>query len=170
MKRCIILLLLLTCAYARAQDHGFQIRDRNIIWQKVFVSDLDSAAIMQAISLSGSFSDLQGKSLRVLPHEIDYRAAGYVRGRVPMVFLASLLSGHAVIEFRPGRYRVTVDHLILTENMTTSLFEKGRERALEGIALNRAGEMKQSFLESVDILDVDLSQIFTFKTIEKEDW
>lgn len=174
MKRCIILFLILACAYARAQEHSFKVQDRDIFWQKVFPSDLDSAGILQAVSLSGAFSDVtpvsSGISLRIVPREVDYQAAGYSRGRTPMNLLACLLSGHALIEFRPGRYRVTVDHLTLVENITTSLYEKGRTNSLESLALNKKGELRKVFQESALILEVDLSKIFSFKAKIEEDW
>ena len=176
MRRFLFsLTLLLACAGAWAQGHHFRVEDRQVSWQQVFPSELDSAAIVRAVSLSGAFADVVpvegGVTFRVLPHEADYEVAGFKRGRTPMVLLACLVECHALVEFRDGRYRVTADNFTVIEDMDSHFFQRGRRSSLESWVLD--GErFKKDFVSSglAPILESDLLCLFSFKEKQEEDW
>lgn len=173
MKRTISLIsLLLVCLCAHAQD-CFSVQDGHVIWQEVYETDLDSTSIVASLQASGKLTDIintpGGLSCTIAPHMPDYLGAGFSSMQVAMLLTRSDMMSHALIQFREGRYRVTVSDIsfhvtgIVTVPEFTTLIED---------YLDRKGNFKNTFRSNhVDeVLDYDFNRIFELKDIEEEEW
>jgi len=117
MKQTIAFLLItLSTFVVRAQDPDtFILRDGDIIWQKVYQTDMDSTAVVGYLQASGQLKDFTntpgGLVCSIIPRQMDYRGAGFRYIQVVAVVLDNEMEGTALIQFKDGRYRVTVNHI-----------------------------------------------------------
>ena len=114
MKKIAFFAILLAIpAILLAQDESrFSTDGASVMWQNVYQTQLDSAAVVDGLIASGHFDGIiltrDGFTCRIIPHEVDYRGAGMKRGLTSMYLLDGELEGRAVVQIREGRYRVTV--------------------------------------------------------------
>lgn len=159
-------------SFAQEPDN-FSVKDGVIVWQRVFQTQLDSAGVVAALTVSGQVADIVGVkggvACRVLPHSADYRGAGFKRGATAMFLLNNQMEAHATILVREGRYRVTVDHMTFVTTTETYLGRVGERTPLEEYSLNRKGEIKEGFysMNAAPAIDYDLGKLFDLT--EKED-
>ena len=177
MKRiCTLVLLLIVCAGARAQEDRFSVRDGGVVWQTVYQSQMDSAQVIGALIGSGLVEDAAGipggVACRVRLHAVNWKAAGFERMAVPLYLVNNQMTAHAVVLFREGRYRVTVDQIVFVSPSSTSLRERGETTPLESYAVNGRGELKRVFysMNAAPVLDYDLLKIFEVSAPVEEDW
>lgn len=182
MKRLVIALSLLVVPFVGiAQDDSrFSTDGTSVIWQNVYQTQLDSAAVVDGLLSSGHFDNVvltkDGFTCRIIPHEANYRGAGLKRGQVFMYISSADVEGRAVVQIREGRYRVTVDEVVFITNISGGggMFTLGERTALERYALNGSGEFKSRFWNkgSSPVLDYDLFSLFDVKEQgdQDEDW
>ena len=177
MKRfCTLVLLLIVCVGARAQEDRFSVRDGGVVWQTVYQSQMDSTQVVGALIGSGLVEDVAGVpggvACRVRLHAVNWKAAGFERIAVPLSLVTYQMTAHAVVLFREGRYRVTVDQIVLVSPSSTSLRERGETTPLESYAVNGRGELKRVFysMNAAPVLDYDLLKIFEVSAPVEEDW
>ena len=176
MKRTITLFLLLVCVCAHAQDYCFSVKDGHIIWQEVYETDLDSAAVMSILQSKGELTGITntplGVSCALVPHVVDYVGAGFTTMQASSMVIGSELEGHVVLQFREGRYRVTVDNLVFRRSM--AFIGNGGEVPVrfEEFFLDRKGNIRrQVSTNHVDeCVDYDLNKIFEIREAEDEKW
>lgn len=177
MKKILLMALLLVplfSAFAQEPDR-FSVKDGVILWQRVYQSPLDSAAVAAALVASGQVADIVGVkggvACRILPRSVDYRGAGFKRGATAMFLLNGQLEAHATILVREGRYRVTVDRMVFGSTTETYLSRVGEKTTLEEYVLNRKGEIKDGFysMNAAPIIDYDLSKLFDLSPKEEDD-
>ena len=174
MKHTIFTLLLLplisgVLGAQTAEDYHFTADGGNVRWQLVYESPTDSTAILDYLLGSGNFADATeisgGVSFTILPRKVDYRAAGFRAGQVAMYILNYMMTGHGLLQMRDGRYRVTVDHVV---------FQAEPDTPFETYALDRTGKFKSLFTapstNAAQVLDYDLTQLFTIREAEEENW
>ena len=162
-----------------AQDESrFSTDGASVMWQNVYQTQLDSAAVVDGMIASGHFDNIiltkDGFTCRIIPHEVDYRGAGMKRGLTSMYLLGGEMEGRAVVQIREGRYRVTVDEIVFTTTLETSLSKRGERTKLELYALNGSGQFRGNFWNkgSSPVLDYDLFSLFEIKerTDQEDDW
>lgn len=177
MKRfSLLVLLLIVCTGARAQEDRFSVRDGGVVWQTVYQSPLDADGVISALLTKGLVEDLVdvpgGISCQVRLHSINWKATGLERMEVPLYLVNNQMEAHAVVLFREGRYRVTVDRIVFKAPSSTSLRERGETSTLEDYALNGRGAIKRVFysMYAAQVLDYDLLKIFEVTVQEEEDW
>lgn len=167
---CVALfaLLGLLLAAQTTEDYHFYAEDGRIFWRQVFESPADSTTLLDHIFGSGIFVDIaeisSGISVVLPPQRVDIRAAGLKAGSVSMYILNYTFTAHALLEMKEGRYRVTVDRIMI---------QSQPELPLESYALNRRGEFKPIFvsMNAAQALDHELTRLFTVRMSEKEeDW
>lgn len=176
--RCLFLLSLLfiVCTGARAQEGPFSVRDGMVVWQTVYQSSLDEAGVISALAAKGlveDFVDMEGGvSCRVRLHSVNWKAAGFGRMEVPMYLVNNQMEAHAIVLFKEGRYRVTVDRIVFQAPSSTSLRERGEVTPLENYAINGKGELKKVFhsMNAAAVIDYDLQKTFEVVAQEDEDW
>jgi hypothetical protein len=158
MKRLLLCAALVIASLnLGAQVHNFNVTNEGkIYWQKIFEDDGSPEAVIASILSSGSYSGiLESESL--VSFHIDYRpvdvtALGYRRMAVPIYTVNYDFSGQATIQFQEGRYRVTVQDIILADSEGTA--------PIEGWAVNR-GQMTRNFAAiPSELYDKYLSGLF----------
>ena len=174
MKHTIFTLLLLpfisgVLGAQTAEDYHFTADGGNVRWQLVYESPTDSTAILDYLLGSGNFAAATeisgGVSFTILPRKADYRAAGFRAGQVARYILNYMMTGHGLLQMRDGRYRVTVDHVV---------FQAEPDTPFETYALDRTGKFKPLFTapstNAAQVLDYELTQLFTIREAEEENW
>ena len=182
MKRVVFALSLLAVSFVGiAQDDSrFSTDGTSVIWRNVYQTQLDSAGVVDGLLASGHFDNViftkDGFTCKIIPHEADYRGAGMKRGNVFMYINTADMEGRAVVQIREGRYRVTVDEIVFTTNISGGggVFKQGERTALERYALNGSGSFRNNFWSkgSSPVIDYDLFSLFEIKERDDqdEDW
>lgn len=124
-----------------AQVNNFKVTENGkVYWQKVFEDSRSAESVLTSIMASGSFSGLlesEGQaSFHIDQRPVDVVALGYKRMLVPIYTATYDFSGQATIQFQEGRYRVTVQDIILSNSDGT--------QPIESWAVNR-GMMTRGF-------------------------
>lgn len=129
MKRFILpLLLAFMSLNLSAQVNNFKVSENGrIYWQKVFEDSRSAESVLTSIMASGSFSGLlesEGQASFHIDHRpVDVVALGYKRMMVPIYTATYDFSGQATLQFQEGRYRVTVQDIILSNSDGTQPIE-----------------------------------------------
>lgn len=177
MKRFLLFLSLMSaCALAYAQEDPFSVRDGSVVWQAVYQSQLDSADVVNSLLAKGVVSDLVsipgGVSCRVRRHPVGWKAAGFDRMSVPLYLVSNQMEAHAVVLFKDGRYRVTVDQIMFIAPATDGLQERGESAPLEDYAVSARDDFKKVFysMKAAAVLDADLYRLFEIQAAKEEEW
>lgn len=175
MKKFILSLVVVILAISNSfaqESCNFRIVDGSrIIWQKVYDTELSESDLFDIIVNSGSAYNvtcLGGKITYNLDRvKIDYKRVGYTWANTPLYVANTDLSCFVTIQVKGMRYRVTVENIILTDNITTGLFIEGDTHPIETWALRQDGVFAKGFLKSaIFIYDLCLSDLFVIQ--EKE--
>lgn len=174
MNRLLFLFLFFigNLSFASAQEkdaYNFYTKDGDVIWQKVYPTNLSTKEVFDAIKTSGNLFDItetdQVLTGNLVERVTDYSSLGYKRGNVP-IFVNHLLGGFVKVEMRDGRYRVTINKMYRIDDTTSA-----RERTDFTFYVNRKGELRL-FPETARIIfDANFNKMFEIKdTAEDEDW
>lgn len=111
-----------------AQVNNFKVSESGkVYWQKVFEDSRSAESVLTSIMASGSFSGLmesEGQaSFHIDQRPVDVVALGYKRMMVPIYTSTYDFSGQATLQFQEGRYRVTVQDIILSNSDGTQPIE-----------------------------------------------
>lgn len=177
MRKLIILIGLLISTSALAQHH-FQItEDAQLIWQKTYELPANADQYQEMLFYSGKFSDiaeLNGKVTCWLNETpIDYKQAGYDIMQVSMFVRDGNMKCFATIQFKEGKYRVTLEQIQMIQRYDTSLSKKGEITYLDRYAINRKGTFnKMVENNSLIVLDALFKSMFEYKqaTHLNEEW
>lgn len=170
MKKLILLsLLFMTSMIASAQSYHFYSNEGMIYWQMVYEADVD---IISMLTNSGKFDQINKApgivSAQLTPNKVNLN--GRRNGSVPIYISQSNMSGFVRIQQKDGRYRVTVDQIVFSNN-NSSLGQIGEETPLETYALKRDGSFKPIFLSTAaEILDEALTETFRPQEDLGDDW
>lgn len=170
MKKFILLLFFFaTSIMALAQTYNFNSNEGKIYWQMVYEADTD---IVSMLTNSGKFDQINKAtnivSAYLTPNKVDLN--GRRNASVPIYISQSNMSGFVRIQQKDGRYRVTVDQIVFSNN-NSSLGHIGEETPLETYALKRDGSFKPLFLSTAaEILDEALTEIFKPQEDLGDDW
>lgn len=166
MKRIIfIATLLFVSIQATAGD--FIVHDGKLVWQGVFESDKDLAALEELLVTNGKFFDIINTGDRITcrcdRETLDPREFGYNIGTLPMYVAANDVSFFCTIQAKNGRYRVTLDQFVLTNNRDGGLFQEGKTESIETFAVSN-GELKGQFVKkTAQIYDKFFTKMFTIE-------
>ena len=174
MNRFLFLICLFigSLGFASAQEkdaYYFSTQDGDVIWQKVYPTNLSTKEVFDAIKTSGNLFDItetdQVLTGNLVERVAEYSSLGYKRGNVP-IFVNHLLGGFVKVEMRDGRYRVTVSKMYRIDDTTPA-----RERTDFTFYVNRKGELR-FFPETARIIfDANFNKMFEIKdTADEEDW
>lgn len=173
----VIIIVTFSSTFAQESCNFTIVDDSRLIWQKIYDTQLSESDLFNIIVNSGSAYNvtcLDGKITYNLDRvKIDYKSVGYTWANTPLYVANTDLSCFVTIQVKGMRYRVTVENIILTDNITTGLFIEGDEHPIETWALRQGGVFAKSFLKSaIFIYDLCLSDLFVIR--EKEyldgDW
>lgn len=156
-------------AYGQDTIYHFHVLQEELVWQHVFQTSLSFEELTQQCKDAGLLSDIeitQDKLSGALkPIDADFKGAGFSEMATPIYIARSHISGFAVLEYREGRYRVTLRKIFLTQRYTDPLSHQGELTHLETYGLNSKKEITGMFKKSPSlILDYTFSKKFDFNT------
>lgn len=169
MKRFITLLCCLVCIQAYAQ-HSFSITpERKVIWQKVYEAPINISEYHQWMFNSGQYHDIAMTDNTITcwlnESPIDYQKHGYdMMNDISMLVRDNNIKGFVTIQFKEGRYRVTIEQIQFIHRFDSRLYRKGEITYIEGPAINRKGVFgKMVEGNTLVVLDAVFSDIFEYK-------
>ncbi|MBR5175411.1 MAG: hypothetical protein IKW89_05720 [Bacteroidales bacterium] len=175
MKKILVSIALLLSVTAFAQVDNFSVSDGKVYWQRVYPTDLSHEELLDVIVKAGTFMDiLDGDviTFRIVRGKIDFKELGFSRGSLPMYVSGNDVSCFVTVQIKDGKYRVTVDNIILTENVTAGVFKEGTENQLETYALKQ-GELTSGFQKKPSkVYNGFFSNLFLFqnKSYIDDEW
>ncbi|MEJ1224071.1 hypothetical protein [Sediminicola sp. 1XM1-17] len=181
LKKILIILLVASLRLNGQEIHSFKIENNHIEWQKIFESQLLKSDIEKIIKEKGIFKNitfeeelLDGEIENISP---DYQGAGKSSWNTSFYVQNSSISGTFHIDFKDGRYRVTLNGINLkTINDLSgngiSVMTANSVQPLSDFAIKK-GEFKKGFLKAdAQIFEITFSNLFDFDKYElkSEDW
>ncbi len=173
LKTCLITLLVyLMGTFAPAQPvvNNFNTIDGEVYWLKIYETQMSFDELFEAVKNSGKFQELSksknlisGQYNNFLP---DYQGAGYKNINTAMYISTGKFYAIVTINYKQGKYRVTVKNIRLEANIANM---QSNDR-LETYAIkNRT--FRKSFIKSDSkIFDYSFSKTFSFKVAESGEW
>lgn len=146
MKRIAVALVALMVAASALGQSGplgyFRLTDdAHVIWQCVYESSLNNQDAEHRLKVEG-FRILDSTDGLIVFYcdglHIDSEEFGYSRGETPAYVNGEDLAFRGFIQFKDGRYRVTLDRILCIDNITTTggVFLKGSAGPFETHALD----------------------------------
>ena len=158
-------LLLILLAFGKNTAQNFNAADGAITWQKVYESDLSQDQIRDLLS-----KDAQ---LAAIAPNFSGRTEGVALncdGSMPL-YMEGLLTYFVTMDFKDGRYRVSISDLQLIPSQTISLYgveSSTAPVALEDYQLRRSdGEFRKNAMAKriMECMDQYLAGKFEFKEL-----
>ena len=178
MKRLYLSILALLYALTPlySQVNNFGVTDGgNVYWQKVYNIAISREDILNIIINDGNFVDINNGDVitfRVYRSKLDVNDYGYSRGNVPIYVTAYDISCFVTVQIKEGKYRVTVDNIVLVRNVTNGLGKEGEEEPIETWAIKK-GQISNGFSKSPsEIYDAYFTNLFLFqkKSYLDDEW
>ena len=119
MKRIVVLLVVLLPVFAFAQQNNFSAQGMNVIWRKVYTVDKNVSAKTLAYNMrmAGVFRDFFFEDGLITCEMVNvkalYQDLGYKGMSLPIYLTNGVFSGFVTVEYKPDRYRVTINRLVV---------------------------------------------------------
>lgn len=157
------------------ENNNFKIENGALIWQKVYESkfspedisnQLKSKGVVKHVNLSNNM--LTGD----INTQANYKGAGFREMNIPMFVPRNDISCSVTINFKEGRYRVTLRNFKLIANTEDPLTEIGETSTLETYALKKRNTaFKDNFLGAPSqIYNYTFNNIFLIKDTKNDNW
>ncbi len=118
LKLTAILLLIGTTAWAQEKVNNFIVNESSLQWQKVFTTDLTFQELSEELKNNGLFDRMElSKNTITGDSKIlfaNYQAAGFTNLETAAYVSDSYFKAFVVVEFKEGKYRVTLKDILLT--------------------------------------------------------
>jgi hypothetical protein len=178
MKKHIYALILFVFAVSalHAQDtiRGFIYSNDGLIkWQHEFsttnsIDQLCNYMIENRIITENSFINMRLSGvLNQLP--ANYKLAGFTKAKTPNYLMAYDFTANVLVQFKPGKYRVTLSRIRLVNNGSNYSFTNPNDY-LEEFATNKKGISPAFKKASATILDTTFVNYFTITSIINDEW
>lgn len=168
----IILSALLFYSSTFSQDtiNNFKLDNRQVIWQRIYETKLNFKDLVTQIKSSGIFKTVTIDSLEISGElrefNADYKGAGYSEMITPIYIDRSHINAFAILEFKEGKYRVTVKKIVLTQAYDDALSKQGERVNLENYAIKK-DQFTNAFKKSPSlILNFSINKLFEMKKDE----
>lgn len=165
IQRIITLTLLIICAISTAQNHHFKQSKNQLIWQKTYETNLDKKAILKQISQNAVLNSIKpsGQSDFFLIN-CDKKTPIYMRNNFRF---------YAHIDFKPGKYRVTLTNFQMRDNYTVEAFgveTTNNPISIDSFFIKKNGDFRSSKISrnAQRCFNDFLTDLFTFS--KEEDW
>lgn len=153
--------------WAQEAPYNFALNDGDVIWQKVYTSDMTTAQLADFFIASGRFEDLtyndDNITCRLKPVEADWKKLGYTSLTVPEMAASSDIVCFATIQVKDGRYRVSAEDLYFIANRASGFFKAGEKTAVSTMLLKKGAFRTSSSgaMHLAEILDAHLTESFS---------
>lgn len=174
----LILLFGLFSTLAFGQIENFTIENNKVQWQKVYNKTYKIDELINEVNKSGQFYDIVATdsliTLKFKDNEIDYKGAGKPFISVTEYIESCLFSGNGLIEFKEGKYRVTLTDITYyyKPSRVRNNSNKKRIHFLEDRAMQKNSKQFNSrFNTDAFIFNYSFGNLFDFKNLTKnESW
>ncbi len=157
---------------------GFEIEDGQVIWRKIYNTDLTFEKLVASLKETGKFEDTEttenkftGSTKKL---DADFKGAGYSTMTTPMNVSGSNFQAFCLVEFKDSRYRVTVKNINLIWKNTTAFTTAGQSFSFDENAIkNDKKRFRDSFNDKMSkIYDYSFNKLFEVKQEQKknQDW
>jgi hypothetical protein len=162
MRRLLLLTVILLPFIVSSQN--FIVKDGSILWQKVYEGTPSFRVLSDVEKLD---SIIIGK---IENHSTNYKKQGYGSMNVPILVRDELLNANARIDIKEGRYRVTLTNIVFS-NTNQYLGAIGSPTTAESYFIKKGNITdRPAMLSILKIIDVDLEDLFTPDTPDKDNW
>jgi hypothetical protein len=176
----IISLLFVFCIFSiisysqELPTYNFKIEDGRLIWQKTFDTKLEFQGLIKAIKSTGAMDKPDTVSNQITGDlkqmAIDYKGVGKTSMNTWIILTRSSLMGYATIDYKSGKYRLTLKNLKLIQNFTDPLLKMGQLTPADELAIKN-NEFKKAFLkQGAEILDYSINKAFAIDEKKTENW
>ena len=177
--RTILLIITIICFKSYSQDlefENFKLEDGNLVWQKVYETELSNDEIIKSFKTSGIIKNLENleNSLTgtIENLDLDYKGFGKTEMNTAMYISRSYFKSFVLIELKEGRYRITLKEMKLVQKYSDGLNEEGEISELKDYAVkNNNSDFRKSFKKAPSgILNFTFDKVFEIKKKKKSDW
>lgn len=168
-----VIIIILTCiTFSVSAQENFKIDNGSLIWQKVYQTTLSTEATVKQLKSDGNIKNIS-LSDHLFTGELDipadYKNAGFSLMSTPMYIARNNIVCSVTIDFKDGRYRITLRNIRLKATAEDSQTKIGETVNLDLYALRKKNtEFKAKFLNVPNkIYDYTFNHIFEPK--EKTD-
>lgn len=172
MKRILLLIFIFSCinfTFASPAENNFSIKDGKLVWQKVFDTELTKNELFRYFAYNGAFEVIKEEdSTLLLQHKKAVLNFKPYKGAVIMA-MHSPATAQAVIQYKDGKYRVTVTDVIYHSDLSVSLrgvsTNSNTQYSLDEIAYNfkkqeyRSSFKSRGYAEMMNNIFIDLFTI-----------
>jgi len=99
----------------------------------------------------------------------NYKLAGFSKAKTPNYLMAYDFTANVLVQFKPGKYRVTLSRIRLVNNGSNYSFTNPSDY-LEEFATNKRGISSAFKRASATILDSTFVNYFTITSIINDEW
>lgn len=177
MLRTFLAIALLATSSSWGQTYNFQIENGKTYWQAIYKKDISAKAIEEILSRNGYFKAVSTSDnelvFRIEDLAMDFEGVGKRVGNTSMYISGSVWDGLAIIEFKEGRYRVTVKDLMCDMNIAALDVALRSKDPIEQMALVKSNtEFRPGFLKrDAEIFNHTFNKIFDFQQpVKNDDW
>lgn len=163
-------------SFSQEENTCFKTVDGFVIWQKVYNTELSFDQLISKIKDSGFYDkyDIEDGKIQgeLKPFDINYKAAGGNYMTTSIYISRNQFSGFVLIEYQPGKYRVTFKRIVLTQTTDDPFSRKGDKETLDFfIAKKGTGEIKKAFFnKDAGIIEYTFNNIFSIKDKSPDNW
>lgn len=175
MKTFLTIYVILFFNYVNAQTqlNNFSIDNDQLVWVKIFDTPKTYDQLTESIKDAGVINNIDIEDNKISgdlkPFEADYKGAGFSRGLTPIYILSTNVTSFVIIEYKEGRYRVTLKKIILTQSSDNPLAKQGETDPLDDFAIKN-GKYRNNFINQASkIYDYSFNKIFEIKNSPKND-
>lgn len=152
--------------------NSFQIENNQIIWQRVYDTELNGNEIYQAIIESGNFQNIEYSDNKIIaelkPLNMQYAAAGYSYMKTAMYISMYNYIGFMVIDIKENKYRVTIKKIRVNGFNDVKINTLPDDCSLEYFALKN-GNFRPAFIKNdAPIFEYTFNKLCTFRKVK--DW
>ncbi len=180
MKRLILFkLLLVSVAIGHSQNqvaiNNFYTENQELIWKKVFETQLTCEQLYSKAKDSGLFDKLEKDETKIRAELIYIDAEPLTSEHkpyyTPEYIVNNFIQAFILIETKPGKYRVTLKRIMLTEKSFDSLTNFGSHSYIEKHAFKYGkGQLTNNFIKhGSKLLDDSFSQKLDFNLLISDD-
>jgi hypothetical protein len=170
----ILLISLLLLTQSTDEVRNFISEDNSVKWQKVYESDKSPSGLNNFFKSNSIVKNIDSQyesmSFDLDLLLIDYKGAGVSKANQPAQIANAFLIAHATVEYKVGKYRVTVTNIKVSKENHNLLDEENEPVELESFSINSSGMFGGRFKgDASKILDHTFDQFFGMKVVEEED-